>query len=145
MLGRAEEAWETFVKTAPDNPKNPLGVSLVEPFSFTNSYSMCEHVYGRAGYPWRTGTAGWMTVLLMEWVLGARRSHEGLLIEPCLTRAIPHARVTRRFRGAVYEIELDNSAGRCTGASAIRVDGERVEGRVLPDLREGTHRVEVVV
>jgi cellobiose phosphorylase len=145
ILGRAEEAWETFVKTAPDNPKDPIGVSLVEPFSFTNSYSMCEYVYGRSGYPWRTGTAGWMTVLMIEWILGARRSHEGLLIDPCLTRTVPHARVTRRFRGAVYEIELDNSAGRCKGAASISVDGKGIEGNVLPVLGEGTHRVEVII
>ena len=24
MLGRAEEAWDTFIKVAPDNPQNPL-------------------------------------------------------------------------------------------------------------------------
>ncbi len=145
ILGRAEEAWETFVKTAPDNPKNPISVSLMEPFSFTNSYSMCEYVYGRSGYPWRTGTAGWMTVLMIEWILGARRSHAGLLIDPCLTSTIPHARVTRRFRGATYEIDLDNSAGRCKGATSISVDGQRIEGNVLPAFSEGTHKVEVII
>ncbi len=145
VLGRAEEAWETFVKTAPDNPKNPISVSQMEPFSFTNSYSMCEYVYGRSGYPWRTGTAGWMTVLMIEWILGARRSHAGLLIDPCLTSTVPHARVTRRFRGATYEIDLDNSAGRCKGATSISVDGQRIEGNVLPDFSEGTHRVEVII
>ncbi len=145
VLGRAEEAWETFVKTAPDNPKNPISVSLMEPFSFTNSYSMCEYVYGRSGYPWRTGTAGWMTVLMIEWILGARRSHAGLLIDPCLTSTVPHARVTRRFRGATYEIDLDNSAGRCKGATSISVDGQKIEGNVLPAFSEGTHKVEVII
>ena len=145
MLGRAEEAWETFVKTAPDNPKDPISLSLLEPFSFTNSYSMCQYVYGRSGYPWRTGTAGWMTVLLIEWILGARRSHEGLLIDPCLTRTIPHAHVSRRFRGATYEIELDNTAGRCKGATRISVDGKRIKGNVLPVFGEGTHKVKDVI
>ena len=145
VLGRAEEAWATFVKVAPDNPKDPIAVSTLEPFSFTNSYSMCEYVYGRAGYPWRTGTAGWMTVLLIEWILGAGRAYDGLTIDPCLTRTIPQARVVRRFRGATYDIALDNTAGRCKGATSISVDGEHIEGNVLPVFEGGTHKVEVVI
>lgn len=145
MLGRAEQAWETFVKVAPDNPLNPVSRSGAEPFSFTNSYSMCQYVYGQAGYPWRTGTAAWMTMLLVEWILGARRSYDGLLIDPCLPKAIPHARVERSFRGARYVIELDNTAGRCRGARQITLDGKKLAGTVLPDLRSGVHTVRVII
>ena len=145
ILGRAEQAWETFVKTIPDNPGNPVTQSQTEPFSFTNSYSTVPWVYGRSGYPWRTGTAGWFTVLLVEWILGARRSLDGLMIDPCLTATIRRASVTRTFRGARYEIDLDNTAGRCKGATRITVDGETIDGNVLPTFDGGTHKVEVVI
>jgi cellobiose phosphorylase len=145
ILGRAKEAWDTFVKVAPDNPANPVSNSLTEPFSFTNLYSTCEYVYGQSCYPWRTGTAGWFTMLLVEWILGARRSYKGLIIDPCLTADIPQASITRTFRGAVYEITLDNTAGRCKGVTSIIVDGEKLEGNVLPDFRLGVHRVQVVI
>ncbi len=145
ILGRAEEAWGTFLKVAPDNPENPVSASAVEPFTFTNSYSMCPYVYGRAGQPWRSGTSGWFTVLLVEWILGARRSYEGLVIDPCLSAAIERARLLRTFRGAAYDIELDNSAGRCKGAVSITVDGEPVEGGVLPVFEGGEHKVLVTI
>lgn len=145
VLGRPERAWETFLKTAPDNPDNPVSQSLMEPFSFTNSFSTVPWAYGRSGYPWRTGTAGWFTVLLIEWILGARRSLEGLLIDPCLTATIPAAHVRRTFRGAVYEIELDNAAGRCRGAREIVADGQRIDGSVLPVFDGGTHEVTVTI
>lgn len=145
MMGRAEEAWRTFVKVAPDNPENPVEQSQMEPFSFTNSFSKVEHIYGRAGYPWRTGTAAWMTVLLIEWILGARRSMEGLLIDPCMSASLKQVRLTRTFRGAVYAIELDNREGRCTGAREIWVDGTKIEGNVLPDFRSGRHEVKVII
>jgi glucosylgalactose phosphorylase len=144
-LGRPEEAWKTFVKTAPDSPLNPISQSHIEPFSFTNSYSTVPWVYGKSGYPWRTGTAGWFTVLLIEWILGARRSLDGLVIDPCLSKSIEHASIARTFRGARYEITLDNSKGRCRGATSIHLDGQKIEGNVLPVLTEGTHAVEVVV
>jgi cellobiose phosphorylase len=145
MLGRAEEAWETFVKIAPDNPLNPVSRSKTEPFSFTNSYSTCNYVYGASGYPWRTGTAAWFTIVLVEWILGARRSYDGLIIDPCLSVKIPTAFIKRRFRGADYEIYIDNTAGRCKGASQIRVDGIPIEGNLLPLFNEGTHKVEVII
>jgi cellobiose phosphorylase len=145
VLGRAEEAWQTFVRVAPDNPLDPVSQSQVEPFSFTNFYTTVKQSYGRAGYPWRTGTAGWFTVLLVEWILGARRSLDGLLIYPCLSKTIPRASVLRSFRGAQYEIDLDNSAGRCRGARKIVVDGKTIDGRVLPVFRDGVHKVKVTV
>ena len=52
----------------------------------------------------------------VEWILGARRGYDGLTISPCLSKRIPKAYVRRTFRGGVYDIHLDNSAGRCTGA-----------------------------
>ena len=145
LLGRAEEAWDTFVKVAPDNPENPVSNSGVEPFSFTNFYTRVPGMRGRSGYAWRTGTAAWFTVGLVEWMLGARRHYDGLLIAPCLTQRIPHARITRTFRGAVYEIELDNSAGRCVGARSIVVDGKSIQGNILPLFKDGVHRVQVVI
>ena len=145
LLGRAEPAWETFVKVAPDNPENPVSQSGVEPFSFTNFYTRVPMIRGRSGYAWRTGTAAWFTVALVEWILGARRHYDGLMMAPCLSKRVPHARVRRTFRGAVYEIELDNSAGRCVGTRSIQVDGQAVNGPVLPVFKDGVHRVQVVI
>ncbi len=144
MLGRAEHAWDTFVKVAPGNPQNPISQSMVEPFSFTNMYETIPYMYGYSGYPWRTGTAGWFTVAVVEWILGARRGYDGLVIDPCLTKRIPKAYVRRTFRGAIYDIHLDNSAGRCKGARGIVMDGKRIEGNVLP-LASGTHRVDAEI
>jgi cellobiose phosphorylase len=145
MLKRPEKAWNTYVKLAPDNPGNPVSQSKQEPFSFTNNYSAVDESYGLAGYPWRTGTAGWMVVLLIEWILGARRNLEGLMINPCLTKTIPTAKLTRKFRGATYYIEYDNSAGRCVGTQSIICDGKEIEGNILPDFKKGDHIVKVII
>jgi len=145
VLGRAEEAWGTYTRLSPDNPLNPVSQSKVEPFSFTNNYTSVEQTLGLAGYPWRTGTTGWMVVMLIEWILGARRHYDGLLIDPCLTKTIPHAKITRTFRGARYHIMLDNTAERCKGATSITVDGESLEGSIIPPFADGEHQVHVVI
>lgn len=145
MLGRAGEAWRTFLKVAPGSPWNPVGNSGAEPFSFTNCYSLIPEHPGRAMYPWRTGTCAWMTMLLVEGILGARRNYDGLQISPCLPAAIPQARLVRSFRGAVFDIVIDHSSGREIGAKEIRCNGSPIKGNILPDLRSGRHLVEVFV
>ncbi len=145
MLKRPEEAWRTFKKVAPDSEWNPITVSRTEPFSFTNCYEKVPQVAGQAQYPWRTGTAAWFTMALIEWIFGVRRTYEGLLLDPCMSKELDRVRLVRKFRGATYEISIDNSAGRCVGVTSINVDGEPLEGRLLPVFREGRHTVEVVV
>lgn len=147
ILGRAEQAWRTYLKVAPDSPWNPIANSCLEPFSFSNCFSLTPERPGLAMYPWRTGTTAWFTQLLVEWILGARRHYDGLLIDPCLPTALSHARITRTFRGAVYDIELDNTANRGgRGCREIWLDGRKLEGNILPASTPGArHQVRVVV
>jgi len=145
VLGRGDEAWRTLVKTAPDSPWNPVSRSRMEPFSFTNFFSTVPLAFGTSGYPWRTGTSAWFTHLLVEWILGARRSLEGLTVDPCLPAELASAKVRRTFRGALYEIKLDNSAGRCKGATKVVCDGQTLDGNLLPVFEGGEHEVEVTI
>ena len=125
MLGRAEEAWRTFKKIAPDSEWNPITNSFCEPFGFTNCYEAMPAQYGRGIYTWRTGTTGWFLMLLVEWIFGIRRTYEGLIVDPCMSVELDKVSLTRKFRGAVYNIEIDNTAGRKTGVTSITVDGEK--------------------
>ncbi len=145
MMKRPEEAWRTFVKVAPDSPFNPITNSRTEPFSFTNCYEAIPQQYGVSVYPWRTGTVAWFTMALIEWMFGVRRTYEGLIIDPCLSKELPNVKLTRKFRGATYEISIDNTAGRCIGTTSITVDGEPLDGNLLPVFGNGVHAVSVVI
>ena len=142
LLGRAEAAWRTFLKITPDSPWNPLSRSGAEPFSYVNSYSSVPQIYGQSGYAWRTGTAGWMCRLLLEYILGARRHYDGLLIAPCLPASLDDVSLTRTFRGHRYNIRL-----RRGGHAGLRleVDGEPTENNLLWKGSEPVCRVEVSV
>jgi cellobiose phosphorylase len=136
LLGRAEQAWRTFVKVTPGSPENPISVSGAEPFSYVNSYSSVPQIYGASGYAWRTGTAGWFSRLMIEYILGARRDYDGLCIDPCLPRHLETARVRRRFRGVNYDIHLTNRPGGGKGPWNINLEGNPVNG--LPLRHEGS-------
>lgn len=138
MLGRAEEAWRTYLKVAPGSPWNPIENSRIEPFSFTNCYSLIPQWKGFAHYPWRTGTAAWFTQLLIEWILGARRHYDGLLIDPCLPVCLKNVRLKRTFRGATYDITIENTTSG-KGYRKLILDGRELTSPILPPAPAGSH------
>jgi cellobiose phosphorylase len=53
--------------------------------------------------------------------------------------------VVRKFRGATYTIEVENPEHVCKGVALVVVDGERIEGHVVPVFGGGDHSVEVLM
>jgi cellobiose phosphorylase len=145
LLGRSEQAWRAFTKVTPGSPENPIANSGAEPFSYVNSYSSVPQVHGASGYAWRTGTAGWFCQVLVEYILGARRSYDGLVIDPCLPAELPEVSVTRKFRGATYHIHIKNRPEGGKDPKSITLDGQPIQGNTLPLATSGVFHVEVVM
>jgi len=143
LLGRSEQAWRTFRKVTPDSPENPVSQSGAEPFSYVNSYSSVPIVYGQKGYAWRTGTSGWFCQLMIEYILGARRDYDGLRIDPCLPAELKKVAVLRRYRGAEYNIRIQNRPEGGRGVTKLTVNGEVVDGNRVPFESGKQYEVEV--
>ena len=82
----------------------------------------------------------------MNWILGVRATKEGLLIDPVIPKNWPGFRVKRKFRNAIYQIEVKNPKGVSEGVKEVRLDGKVQSSNVLPAFGDGkTHRVEVTL
>ena len=140
-LGRGDQALSTLKKIMPDSEKNPSAQSGAEPYVFTNCYSTHPKYYGRSYQSWTTGTSAWSMRGLYEGILGVQRDYEGLRIRPAFPSEWPDAEVTRRFRGADYQIVFRRAE---QGGFCLSVDGARITGDLIPDFRDGKrHLVEV--
>jgi cellobiose phosphorylase len=115
-----------------------------EPYVFSNSYFSIKdsYRYGTPGQSWGTGTAGWFYVAILNHVFGLKPEPEGLRVDPCLPSDWKSPSVIRHFRGAEYKVTYDASRG-CEAIRAITVNGERLDGTVLPCRNGG--RFEVLV
>ena len=79
-----------------------------------------------------------------NYLVGARPSYKGLVIEPHLP--FEKASMKRVFRGAEYEITVSNPQKKAKDYTvSLVVDGKAIEGNLVPDFRTGTHTVEVVI
>jgi cellobiose phosphorylase len=128
LLGNSERAFEYYLKLLPEEVINKVGAAHYErePYAYVSTLlGPCCDAQGRAGISWLTGTASWMYVAVTQYILGIRPTLEGLLIRPCLPKAISEVRVTRQWRGVEYVIDIHHSG---SGKNEVRIDGE-----ILPD------------
>jgi cellobiose phosphorylase len=73
-------------------------------------------------------------------------TYHGLQIRPCIPAEWDGYQVTREFRDARYEIQVQNPAHVSQGVQSITVDGQAIQGDVLPIFEDGqTHQVRVVM
>ena len=94
--------------------------------------------FGEAKNSWLTGTAAWTFVSVSQAILGIKPELEGLRIDPCVPSDLKSYTVTRRWRGADYVITVSDPEGRQKGVRELIVDGERLEGSVIPARPEGS-------
>ena len=103
-------------------------------------------VPGEAKNSWLTGTAAWNYHAITEHILGIKPDFDGLRIDPCIPTGWDAYEVTRSFRGSTYNITVSNPDHVSTGIRSIVVDGETIDGNLLPAENSGSvHNVQVVL
>ena len=145
-VGRGDIAYRSMMKVLPDNPEHPSTVSGCPPYMVTNMYYGPEHPRaGRILYSWITGTAEWLFKSLTNNMIGVRAVYDGLLIDPCMPSHWKSTSLVRSYRGAEYEVTVENPDGKQTGVKSITLDGQLLEGNVLPVHGDGKRHVVKVV
>jgi cellobiose phosphorylase len=136
LLGRPDRAFDYYKKIAPAYVEEISDIHRTEPYAYSQMVAGRDAVrHGEAKNGWLTGTAAWNFVAASQYLLGVRPEHEGLRVSPCLPAEIPEFTVTRRCRGATYQIRVKNSG---KGARArLSVDGKPIDGDVVPWARPG--------
>jgi cellobiose phosphorylase len=101
---------------------------------------------GEGKNSWLTGTAAWTFTTISQYILGIQPTFGGLKVDPCIPSDLKGFNCNRSFRGSVYHISVDNSAGVQKGIKEMTVNGEPVGSNVIPlPSREGEFFVNVVM
>ena len=81
-----------------------------------------------------------------QYLMGIRPDYNGLRIDPCVPRSWERFSIRRVFRGAVYEIDVENPNGVSKGIRGMAVDGRKCAGNLLPVFKDGgTHKVKIIM
>ncbi len=147
VLGRGDRAWEYYRKICPAYLEEKSDLHKVEPYVY------CQMTAGKDAYKpgeaknsWLTGTAAWNWYAITQFILGIKPGYDGLVIDPCVPAGWKHYEITRKFRDAEYRIVIDNPSGVNRGVKSLVVNGDAVDGNLVPHQPAGSvNTVEVIL
>ncbi len=143
-LGRGDRALDYYLRINPSAREAISEVHRCEPYVYAQMIAGRDApTYGEAKNSWLTGTAAWNLVAISQWILGIRPTFEGLQIAPVIPADWPGFTATRVFRGVTYHITVQR-AGPGNTVSLV-VDGQAVDGNIVPLPKEGRSPVKVQV
>ncbi|GAL26836.1 chitobiose phosphorylase [Vibrio variabilis] len=114
----------------PYNQNDMIETRITEPYSYVQFIMGRDHQdHGRANHPWLTGTSGWAYFAATNYILGVRLSFDGLVVDPCIPTEWPGFEVTRQWRGATYQITVENPNNVSKGVQSITLNGQAIQAR----------------
>jgi cellobiose phosphorylase len=147
LEGNGDAAWEYFRKICPPYLEDISDLHKTEPYVYAQMIAGKDAFKpGEAKNSWLTGTASWNFYAISQFILGIRTHFDGLLIKPVIPKAWDGYTVTRKFRGATYRIEVSNPHHVSTGITELTLNGEKLEGNLVPICPKGSvNEVKVVL
>ena len=141
VLGRGDYAWDYYRKICPSYTEERSALHKVEPYVYSQMIAGKDAARpGEGKNSWLTGTAAWNYYAITQYILGIKPAYDGLEINPCIPSTWKEYTVKRKFRGATYEITVQNPQGVCKGIKTLTVDGVKTEGNIVRH-QPGTHQV----
>ncbi len=146
VLGHGNRAFDIYKKTCPAYVEEISDIHCTEPYVYSQMVAGRDaKFHGQGKNSWLTGTAAWTFVNISQYILGVYPTHKGLSVDPCVPSDFGDFKVTRKFRGASYEISVKTN-GSQKGVKKLIVDGQEVEGTVIPFVEgKKNYKVEVVM
>jgi cellobiose phosphorylase len=147
VLGDGDRAFEYYSKIAPAYLEEISDLHKTEPYVYSQMIAGKDAFKpGEAKNSWLTGTAAWNFYAITQYILGIQPDYDGLTIDPCIPNEWDGFKITRKFRGAEYNIDIQNPNHISKGIVSMTVDGETVDGNTIPVLdNEKVHEVTVVL
>lgn len=145
VIGRGDRAFEIYRKTCPAYVEEISEIHRTEPYVYSQMVAGRDaKFHGEAKNSWLTGTAAWTFVNISQYILGVYPTHTGLSINPCIPKGFGDFTLTRKFREGTYNIKVVNPDNVEKGIKSITVDGNAIDGCVIP-YEKGKANYDVVV
>lgn len=147
ILGHGDRAYEYYRASMPAAYNDRAEVRQIEPYvQGQTTYSTYSPRPGNVRTSWLTGAAAWAYFSAVQYILGLQPEIDGLRIDPCIPREWAGFKATRRFRGRIIQIEVENPNGVCRGVKSLTLNGEVLPDNLIPaDRLDEYNRVKAVL
>lgn len=146
-IGEADRAFDALRKMIPgpglDDYLQRGQLPVFIPNYYRGAWKEYPRTAGRSSQLFNTGTVAWVYRCLVEGLCGLKGDAKGLTVAPQLPSSWEGMSVTRRFRGAVFEVEIKRGAVERVG---VICDGVALPVARIDQIEAGrSYRVEVTV
>lgn len=139
LAGDPDQAFKVFNSFSPITRGKKPDHYKAEPYVTPGNVDGPESPeFGRGGWTWYTGSAAWMYRAVTDYILGVRATHEGLFVDPKPPTKWKKYSMTRKFRGATYNVSVTRSKKLASGKVELSVNGKPIKGKLLPVARSGS-------
>jgi len=144
VIGRGDRAFDYYKRINPSVREAISEVHRCEPYVYAQTIAGKDApTHGEAKNSWLTGTASWNYVAITQYILGIKPTYRGLSVNPVIPGDWAGFEAKRVFRGVVYNIKVEKHSKR--GTTSFSVDGQMIEGCIIPIPPQGTREVNVLV
>lgn len=144
MIGRGDKAFDYYQRINPSAREAISEVHRCEPYVYAQTIAGKDApTHGEAKNSWLTGTASWNFVAVTQHILGIRPTYKGLRVQPVIPEDWQGFTAQRLFRGVLYNINVERKGK--GNLVELFVDGQRIQGSVIPIPPDGTTEVQVLV
>ena len=144
VVGRGDRAFDYYKRINPSVREAISEVHRCEPYVYAQTIAGKDApTHGEAKNSWLTGTASWNYVAITQYILGIKPTHNGLSVHPVIPSDWAGFEATRIFRAVVYNIKVVRNCE--ISSTRLSVDGELIEGCIIPIPPKGTQEVNVLV
>jgi len=146
VVGNGNRAWEYYRKICPSYLEDISELHKTEPYVYAQMVAGKDAFKpGEAKNSWLTGTASWNFYAITQFILGIQPDYDGLIVDPCIPTDWKGFKISRKFRGALYEIEVKNPNGVSKGVKEVIVDGKSQTSNVIPLFEDGEGHAVIVI
>jgi len=144
VIGRGERAFDYYKRINPSAREAISEIHRCEPYVYAQTIAGKDApTHGEAKNSWLTGTASWNYVAITQYILGIKPTYNGLSVNPVIPDDWEGFEAKRIFRGVVYKIKVERRS--LLNSIRLTVDGQIIEGCIIPIPPEGTREVNVLV
>ncbi len=146
VVGNGDRAWEYYSKICPAYLEDISDLHKTEPYVYSQMIAGKDaYKPGEAKNSWLTGTASWNFYAITQYILGIQPDYDGLKIDPCIPKSWKGFKISRKFRGTHYKIEVQNPQGRSKGVKELIVDGKSQSSNLIPLFSDGLEHQVIVI
>jgi len=115
-----------------DQDAHPVLVAKTAPYGIVNHWMSIDGQFGRGGSTFLSGSITTCLRNVYGGMMGFKPTLGGVRISPCLPASWRTASYRHNFRGAVFNVKIENPNGVEEGVVSLEVNGEIMEGDFIP-------------